>query len=88
MNLEAKDMVLKSSQTIVNLGRTVSYEFPQFLEIFNGNYHDILGTRREFYKYDATGVYAYLMLQYYNLTGDETYIEEAKNSKLTLVIFC
>ncbi|MGC8935295.1 MAG: hypothetical protein ACP5LN_09085 [Thermoproteota archaeon] len=79
-NLEAKDMILRSSHAIVKLGHAVSYEFPQFLDIFNGKYHDVLGTEREVYEYDVTGVYAYLMLQYYSLTGDEAYIEEAKKA--------
>jgi len=79
-NSVAREMVLKSRNIVTMLGRKVSYVFPQFVDILTGEYHDIMGTGKPVYEYDVTGVYAYLMLQYYRLTGDRKFLEEAEKA--------
>ncbi|MEM0172589.1 MAG: hypothetical protein QXN53_04045 [Thermoproteota archaeon] len=79
-NPVARKMVLDSRNIVTVLGRKVSYVFPQFVDILTGEYYDIIGTGKPVYEYDVTGVYAYLMLQYYRLTGDKKFLEEAEKA--------
>ena len=78
-----RDMVLKLPDVLVDTGRRLDYTFSVFVNInaatnvFDGYEYD----------YGAAGLYAALMLQYRELTGDARYLDEARRAARKLTSF-
>ncbi|MCH7588292.1 MAG: hypothetical protein IIC78_09750 [Chloroflexi bacterium] len=69
---ELRDLALRSGETWIEFAHTVDYRFPRFY-VFN----TWEGLERE---PDAAGGYAYFMLLLHDLTGDASYIDEARRA--------
>ena len=69
-NSQAYTLLINSTETIMDFAHNVDYEFPVFFEY--GTNNPLSGSEP-----DVAGGYAYLMLNCYQLFGDETYLEEA-----------
>jgi hypothetical protein len=67
---ELRDLALRSGETWIEFAQAVDYRFPRF---YSFNTWD--GLERE---PDAGGGYAYFMLLLHDLTGDGSYIDEAR----------
>jgi hypothetical protein len=67
---ELRDLALRSGETWIEFAQTVDYRFPRFYA-----FNTWQGIERE---PDAAGGYAYFMLLLHDLTGDESYIDEAR----------
>ncbi len=72
-NQTARDVLLRSSERVIQFAQTVNYEFPVFFSY--PNFQPLEGSEP-----DVAGGYAYLMLELYELTGEEQYLVEAKES--------
>ncbi|MEA1912410.1 MAG: DNRLRE domain-containing protein [candidate division WOR-3 bacterium] len=72
-NETANSLLFASTQSIINFAHNVDYEFPVFFEY--GTNKPISGSEP-----DVAGGYAYLMLECYDLTGEQTYLDEAEAS--------
>ncbi|WP_440009455.1 hypothetical protein [Halomicrococcus sp. SG-WS-1] len=71
------EMVVDTADVMVDVGRELDYEFPMWVDVDNLQGHEPSDGQWDGYQYDCTGAYAYLMLQYHDLTGDDRYLEEA-----------
>ena len=71
------EMVVDAADVLVDVGRALDYEFPMWIDVDELRGHEPGGGKRDGYQYDCTGAYAYLMLQYHELTGEERFLTEA-----------
>jgi hypothetical protein len=74
-NSQAHDMTLGSAPKLMELARSLDYEFPFVM--------DVLHARRvndSFREYDTLGGYAYVMLACYQFTHEARYLDEAKRA--------
>lgn len=69
---------LDTADVAVDLGRAFDYEFPSWIDLRALEGLDSAGVGDSGYQYDCTGAYVYLMLQYYDVDGDERYLREAE----------
>lgn len=81
-NTDAQRIVLDSAEKLVQVGRAFHYRFP-----FMMNINTLQPVRQEFYQGDTTGAYIYLMLGYYELTGDPFYLTEAQKAVTVIASF-
>ncbi|HNR67955.1 MAG TPA: DNRLRE domain-containing protein [bacterium] len=65
-----QELLFKSLPELMNFAQAVDYRFPVF---FNYGTHQAISGREP----DATGGYIYLMLDAYDLSGDQGYLDEA-----------
>ncbi len=65
----AGSLLFASIQTVIDFAHNVNYEFPVFFEY--GTNDPISGSEP-----DVAGGYAYLMLECYNITGEQEYLNE------------
>ncbi|WP_436932504.1 hypothetical protein [Halosimplex halobium] len=72
------EMVVDTADVMVAVGRALDYEFPMWLDVDSLSGHEPDDRQWDGYQYDCTGAYAYLMLQYHELTGEQRYVEEAE----------
>lgn len=75
----ARQKFLGAAGDVVRAGRALGYLFPQRI---NEDFSKDAETR---YEYDCTGAYVFLQLQYYEVTGEESYLEEAKSAAEVLL---
>ena len=72
-NTAARNILLKSISGVITLAHNVNYEFP--------NHFSYANLKATFGKEpDVAGGYAYLMLELYDLTGKNRFLDEAKAS--------
>ncbi|MVN91154.1 hypothetical protein [Mucilaginibacter aquatilis] len=81
---EAKDLLLKSVDFAIKVAHHFKYEWPVFYRM------DTLETVKEEAKpgeggeKDVAGLYAHVMLQVWEITGDKKYFQEAENAAKTM----
>lgn len=77
-NAEARELLFKSVDFGIRAARHFKYNWPILYKI--QDFAVITAARRDdrFGQTDVNGIYAYLMMQLYQLTSDEVYLEEAK----------
>ncbi|MFC3199711.1 hypothetical protein ACFOET_18985 [Parapedobacter deserti] len=81
----AKDLFLKSLEYAIKVARHFDYEWPVFykmdtLEVVKAEAKPGAGGEK-----DVAGIYAHVMLQAWDLTNDDKYLEEAKRAAKSLV---
>ena len=69
---ELRDLALRSGETWIDFAQTVDYRFPRFY-----NFGTWERTEQE---PDAGGGFAYFMLLLHDLTGEDRYIDQARNA--------
>jgi hypothetical protein len=74
---EARDMLLESLDRVIEIAHRFTYDWPVFydidtLEIIKAESEEDQGGER-----DVPGLYAHVMLQAHELTGDQRYLDEA-----------
>jgi hypothetical protein len=73
---ELSSLAIRSGETWIDFAKTVDYRFPRFYSFDTWE-----GIEQE---PDAGGGFAYFMLLLHDLTGEDCYIDEARNSLLAL----
>lgn len=76
---QARDLLMRSIDYGVKAAHHFGYRWPV---LFNAETFDVMreAPTRELGETDVAGLYAYLMLQVREITGDERYLEEAKRA--------
>ena len=69
---ELRDLALRSGETWIDFAQTVEYRFPRFY-----SFDTWQGTERE---PDTAGAFAYFMLLLHDLTGEERYVDQAREA--------
>ena len=69
----ARDILFSSVESMITLAQNVNYEFPTFFSL--KNLDAVQGSET-----DVCGGYAYLMLELYEMTDNDRYLEEVKKS--------
>lgn len=79
-NKKARKLLFDSLDTAIGFARKFKYRWPVMFDVKTG---DVIKQQRregEEGQTDVAGLYAYLMMDVYNLTRDEQYLEEAKRA--------
>ncbi len=82
-NDEVRRMALNLPGVLLDTGRRTDYTFAVFVDI---NAASNVVSEYD-YDYGAAGLYAALMLQYHQLTGDKMYLDEAQKAARKLIRF-
>ncbi|MDP5279211.1 hypothetical protein Q9Q95_09785 [Sphingomonas sp. DG1-23] len=75
---QARNLLLKSIDYGIRAARHFKYKWPILYNIHDFSVITKARGDHRFGETDTNGIYAYLMMQLYQLTSDETYLEEAK----------
>jgi hypothetical protein len=76
----ATDIVLDAADAAIDAGRAVDYVFPMWLNVRDLQAVTPAETDWQGHQYDCTGAYVYLMLQFFDLSGERRYLREAERA--------
>jgi hypothetical protein len=80
----AQKLFLDSTDYCVQVAQKFEYQFPVFYDLYTLEIIKAETAEGEGGEHDVAGLYAHLMLQAYQLTKEERYLEEAKKAARTL----